>query len=98
MFQCAVGPLYSFALLSVDLDAVARRLRLTLESLWDGHGRVRAAFFVLDGTDFVATHHEGDAPGTHVWTRNDGPVDSAARAGSLLVALGVGPEVVSYST
>ncbi|WP_406840460.1 hypothetical protein ACICHK_37630 [Streptomyces sp. AHU1] len=98
MFQCAAGPLCSFAFLSVDLDAVARRLRLTLETSWDGHGRVRAAFFVLDGTDFVATHHEGDAPGTHIWTRKGGPVDSAARADSLLVALGVGPEVVSYST
>ncbi|MFG2732676.1 hypothetical protein [Streptomyces canus] len=98
MFQSVGWPLYSFAYLSVDLDAVARRLRLTLETSWDGHGRVRAAFFVLEGTDFVATHHEGDAPGTHIWTRKGGPVDSAARAGRLLAALGVGPEVVSYST
>ncbi|MGQ4488735.1 hypothetical protein ACN6LM_006211 [Streptomyces sp. SAS_281] len=98
MFQSATWPLSSLALLSVDLEAVARRLKLTLESSWDGHGRVRAAFFELDGTDFVVTHHEGDAPGTHVWTRKGGPVDPAARGGSLLAALGVGPEAVSYST
>ncbi|MGW0877844.1 hypothetical protein ACWD3Z_46445 [Streptomyces sp. NPDC002740] len=98
MFQSAGWPLHSLALLSVDLDAVARRLRLTLETSWDGHGSVRGAFFVLDGTDFVATHHEGDAPGTHIWTRKGGPVDPAARAGRLLAALGVGPEAVSYST
>ncbi len=98
MFQSATWPLSSLALLSVDLEAVARRLRLTLETSWDGHGRVRAAFFVLNGTDFVVTHHEGDAPGTHVWTRKGGPVDPAARVGSLLAVLGVGPEAVSYST
>ncbi|MEU4025751.1 hypothetical protein [Streptomyces anulatus] len=92
-----IVPASSLALLSVDLEAVARRLKLTLESSWDGRGGVRAAFFVLDGTDFVVTHHEGDAPGTHVWTRKGGPVDPAARAGSLLAALGVGPEAVSYS-
>lgn len=97
MFQSAAWPLRSLALLSVDLEAVARRLRLTLETSWDGHGTVRAAFFVLDGTDFVVTHHEGDAPGTHVWTRKGGPVDSATRVGSLLTALGVGPDAVSYS-
>ncbi|MGW1728312.1 hypothetical protein ACWCQK_36175 [Streptomyces sp. NPDC002306] len=98
MFQSATWPLSSLALLSVDLEAVARRLKLTLETSWDGHGSVRAAFFVLDGTDFVVTHHEGDAPGTHVWTRKGGPLDPAARAGGLLAALGVGPEAVSYST
>ncbi|MGW7613482.1 hypothetical protein ACWGKW_40820 [Streptomyces sp. NPDC054766] len=98
MFQSAAWPLSSLALLSVDLEAVALRLRLTLETSWDGHGTVRAAFFVLDGTDFVVTHHEGDAPGTHVWTRKGGPVDSATRVGGLLAALGVGPEAVSYST
>ncbi|MGW6467752.1 hypothetical protein [Streptomyces rubiginosohelvolus] len=98
MFQSATWPLSTLALLSVELEGVARRLKLTLESSWDGHGNVRAAFFVLDGTDFVVTHHEGDAPGTHVWTRKGGPVDPAARAGSLLAALGVGPEAVSYST
>ncbi|MFK0174035.1 hypothetical protein ACIQU5_35210 [Streptomyces sp. NPDC090306] len=97
MFQSATWPLSSLALLSVDLEAVARRLKLTLETSWDGRGSVRAAFFVLDGTDFVVTHHEGDAPGTHVWTRKGGPVDPAARAGVLLAALGVGPEAVSYS-
>lgn len=69
MFQGAAWPLMSLASFSVDLDAVARRLRLTLETSWDEHGPVRVAFFVLDGTDFVVTHHEGDAPGTHVWTR-----------------------------
>ncbi|MFB7453477.1 hypothetical protein [Streptomyces sp. NPDC056194] len=98
MFQSVTWPLNSLALLSVDLEAVARRLRLTLETSWDGHGGVRAAFFVLDGTDFVVTHHEGDAAGTHVWTRKGGPVDPAARVGGLLAALGVGPEAVSYST
>ncbi len=98
MFQSAAWPLSSLALLSVDLEAVARRLRLSLETSWDGHGSVRAAFFVLDGTDFVVSHHEGDAPGTHVWTRKGGPVDPATRVGSLLAALRVGPEAVSYSS
>ncbi|WP_106401422.1 hypothetical protein [Actinocorallia populi] len=96
-FQSAAWTLRMLALLSVDLEAVARRLRLTLETSWDGHGALRAAFFVLDGTDFVVTHHEGDAPGTHVWTRDGGPIDSAERVGSLLAALGVGPEAVAYS-
>lgn len=98
MFQSVTWPLSPLALLSVDLEAVARRLRLTLETSWDGHGSVRAAFFVLDSTDFVVTDHEGDASGTHVWTRKGGPVDPAARVSSLLAALGVGPEAVSYST
>ncbi|MFI8086576.1 hypothetical protein ACIF6L_38025 [Kitasatospora sp. NPDC086009] len=98
MFQSVTWPLISLALLSVDLEAVTRRLRLTLETSWDRHGSVRAAFFVLEGMDFVVTHHEGDAPGTHVWTRKGGSVDPAARVGSLLAALGVGPDAVSYST
>ncbi|MEU7278919.1 hypothetical protein AB0A69_09110 [Streptomyces sp. NPDC045431] len=98
MYQSVAWPLRALALLSVDLEEVARRLGLTLESSWDSRGSVRTAFFVLDGTDFVVTHHEGDAPGTHVWTRSGGPVDSAARVGSVLAALGVGPEAVSYST
>ncbi|MEU9336561.1 hypothetical protein AB0D49_25880 [Streptomyces sp. NPDC048290] len=98
MFQSTAWPLSSLALLSVDLETVAQRLRLTLETSWDGHGPLRGAYFELDGTDFVVTHHEGDAPGTHVWTRKGGPVDPAARAGSVLTALGVGPEAVSYST
>ncbi|MCX5358587.1 hypothetical protein OG864_07745 [Streptomyces sp. NBC_00124] len=98
MFQATTGPLVSMALLSLDLDEVARRLSLTIEQSWDGHGAVRAAFFTLAGTDFVVTHHEGDPPGTYVWVRNSGPVDPAARTGILLTALGVGTEVVSYST
>ncbi|MFC8717758.1 hypothetical protein [Kitasatospora sp. NPDC057198] len=98
MFQSAAWPLTPLALLSVDLDAVARRLRLTLETSWDGHGGVRGAFFVLAGTDFVVTHHEGDDPGTHLWTRQGGPGDPASRTGSVLAALGVGPEAVAYST
>ncbi|MFJ6088354.1 hypothetical protein ACIQI8_44075 [Streptomyces sp. NPDC092369] len=98
MFQSVGWPLYSFAYLWVDLDAVARRLRLTLESSWDGHGRLRAAFFVLEGTDFVATDHEGDAPGTYIWTRKGGPLAGTDRAASLLAALGVGPEAVRFST
>ncbi|MEV7885823.1 hypothetical protein ACWD3I_36930 [Streptomyces sp. NPDC002817] len=98
MFQATTGPLVSMALLSLDLDEVARRLSLTIEESWDAHGAVRAAFFTLDGTDFVVTHHEGDPPGTYVWVRKSGPVDPAARTGILLTALGVGTEVVSCST
>ncbi|MEV7590532.1 hypothetical protein AB0O42_09680 [Streptomyces sp. NPDC089922] len=96
ILQSGAWPRSLLALLSADLDAVARRLRLTLETSWDSHGTVRAAFFVLDGTDFAVSHHEGDAPGTYVWTRTGGPVDSATRLGALLAALGVGPEAVSY--
>lgn len=98
MFQAATEPLTSLALLAVDLDSVARRLRLTIEESWDGHGAVRAAFFTLDGTDFVVTHHEGDPVGTCVWVRKSGPVDPAERMTVLLTALGVGIEAVSYST
>lgn len=75
-----------------------RSRKLTIETSWDGHGSVRAAFFVLEGTDFVVTHHEGDPPGAHVWTRKGGPADPATRAGNLLAALGVGQEAVSYSS
>ncbi|MFD5779095.1 hypothetical protein [Streptomyces sp. NPDC126933] len=98
MFHAATEPLVSLALLSVDLDAVAWRLRLTIEESWDGHGAVRAAFFTLGGTDFVVTHHEGDPLGTCVWVRKSGPVDPAERMAVLLTALGVGAEAVSYST
>ncbi|MFF4275214.1 hypothetical protein [Streptomyces sp. NPDC001536] len=98
MFQATTGPLVSMALLSLDLDEAARRLGVTIEESWDAHGAVRAAFFTLDGTDFVVTHHEGDPPGTYVWVRKCGPVDPAARTGVLLTALGVGTEAVSYST
>ncbi|WP_327721369.1 hypothetical protein OG381_42870 [Streptomyces sp. NBC_00490] len=98
MFQATTGPLVSMALLSLDLDEVARRLSLTIEESWDGNGAVRAAFFTLAGTDFVVTDHEGDPPGTYVWIRKSGPVDPAARTAVLLTALGVGTEVVSYST
>ncbi|WP_406467263.1 hypothetical protein OH738_06145 [Streptomyces hirsutus] len=98
MFQAATEPLVSLALLAVDLDSVARRLRLTIEESWDGHGVVRAAFFTLGGTDFVVTHHERDPSGTCVWVRKSGPVDPAARTAVLLTALGVGVEAVSYST
>ena len=98
MFQAGKEPLISLALLAVELNSVARRLRLTVEESWDGHGAVRAAFFTLDGTDFVVTHHERDTPGTCVWVRKSGPVDPAERMAILLTALGVGVEVVSYST
>ncbi|MFD5572920.1 hypothetical protein [Streptomyces cadmiisoli] len=98
MFQAASEPLISLALLAVDLDSVARRLRLTVEDSWDGHGTVRAAFFTLDGTDFVVTHHESDPPGTYVWVRRGGPVDHGERMAVLLAALGVGSEVISFST
>ncbi len=98
MFQATTGPLVSMALLSLDLDEVARRLSLTIEESWDANGAVRAAFFTLEKTDFVVTHHEGDPPGTYVWVRKSGPVDPAARTTVLLTALGVGTEVVSYST
>ncbi|MDJ0347689.1 hypothetical protein QMK19_41475, partial [Streptomyces sp. H10-C2] len=47
--------------------------------------------------DLKSSDHEGDAPGTHVWTRKGGPIDPATRVGGLLAALGVGPEAVSYS-
>ncbi|MET9557331.1 hypothetical protein [Streptomyces sp. NPDC006645] len=98
MFQAATEPLVALALLAVELDSVARRLGLTVEESWDGHGALRAAFFTLDGTDFVVTHHERDPAGTYVWVRKSGPVDPAARTAVLLAALGVGPEAVSYST
>ncbi|WP_405678911.1 hypothetical protein OG292_34065 [Streptomyces sp. NBC_01511] len=98
LFRAATEPLISLALLAVELDAVARRLRLTVEESWDGHGAVRAAFFTLGGTDFVVTGHEGDPPGTYVWVRRSGPVDPAARMAVLLRALGVGTEAVTYST
>ncbi|MEU6091701.1 hypothetical protein ABZ865_34035 [Streptomyces sp. NPDC047085] len=98
MFQAATEPLISLALLAVDLDSVARRLRLTIEESWDEHGTVRAAFFTLEGTDFVVTHHERDPSGTCVWVRKSGPVDPAERTAVLLTALGVGSDAVSYST
>ncbi|MFG3304905.1 hypothetical protein [Streptomyces wuyuanensis] len=98
MFQAATEPLVSLALLAVELDMVAQRLRLTIGESWDGHGAVRAAFFTLGGTDFVVTHHEGDPPGTCVWVWKSGPVDPAERMALLLAALGVGAEAVSYST
>ncbi|MEQ8144701.1 hypothetical protein [Streptomyces sp. OP7] len=98
MFEAATEPLISLALLAVELDSVARRLRLTIEESWDGHGAIRAAFFTLDGTDFVVTHHERDPSGTYVWVRKSGPVDHAERMAVLLTALDVGSEAVSYST
>ncbi|GGJ79499.1 hypothetical protein GCM10011583_08850 [Streptomyces camponoticapitis] len=98
VFQAATEPLIALALLAVDLDSVARRLRLTIEESWDEHGAVRAAFFVLDGTDFVVTHHERDSSGTYVWVRRSGPVNPAERTTVLLTALGVGTDAVIYST
>lgn len=98
MFQAATEPLISLALLAVEPDSVARRLRLTIEESWDRHGAIRAAFFTLDGTDFVVTHHERDPSGTYVWVRKSGPVDPAERMAVLLTALDVGSEAVSYST
>lgn len=98
MFQAATEPLIALALLAVELDALARRLRLTVEESWDEHGAVRAVFFTLDGTDFVATCHERDPAGTCVWVRKSGPVDPAERMAVLLTALGVGSDAVSYST
>lgn len=98
VFQAATEPLISLALLAVELDSVARRLRLTVEESWDEHGALRAAFFTLDGTDFVVTHHERDPAGTYVWVRKSGPVDPAGRMAVLLAALGVGPDAVVCST
>ncbi|MGW8568761.1 hypothetical protein [Streptomyces niveus] len=98
VFQAAAEPLISLALLAVELDSVARRLRLTVEESWDEHGALRAAFFTLDGTDFVVTQHERDPVGTYVWVRKSGPVEPAGRMAVLLAALGVGPDAVAYST
>lgn len=97
MFELAGERLRPLALLAVDLDAAARRLRLVVEESWDGLGRLRVAFFVLGGTDYVITCHEGDPPGTCVWVKKSGPIDPAERVSTLLEALGLGVEAVAFA-
>jgi hypothetical protein len=97
MFEVAGERLWPLALLAVDLEAVARRLRLVVEESWDGLGRLRVAFFVLDGTDYAVTCHEGDPSGTCVWVKRAGPVDPAERVSALLGVLGLGAEAVAFA-
>lgn len=97
MFDLAGERLRPLALLAVDLDAVARRLRLVVEESWDGLGRLRVAFFVLEGTDYAVTCHEGDPPGTCVWVKRAGPVDPGERVSVLLDVLRLGAEAVAFA-
>ncbi|MFG3113730.1 hypothetical protein ACGF4C_04990 [Streptomyces sp. NPDC048197] len=55
----AAGNFRPVAGLRVPLEALAARLRLTLESGWDDLGELEIALFRVRTTDFALTRHDG---------------------------------------
>ncbi|WP_310726947.1 hypothetical protein [Streptomyces sp. N2A] len=63
--------------LRVPLEALAARLRLTLESSWDDLGEMEIAMFRVRTTDFALTRHDGQDV-VLVWLARATPEEDAA--------------------
>jgi hypothetical protein len=82
--------------LQPPLEALAARLRLTVERGWEDLGYVGVAMFRIEKTDFALSELEGAVvPYTFVWVSRS--VDDAEAAlDTLLNALGIGREALAF--
>ncbi|UZJ33673.1 hypothetical protein [Streptomyces endophytica] len=80
--------------LRVPLEALAARLRLTLESSWDDLGEMAVAVFRVRTTDFAFTRHDGQEV-VLVWLAHATPGEDAALE-LLLTACGLDRRALSF--
>lgn len=78
--------------LTVPLETLAARLRLTIEHTWEDPGPVDVALFRIASTEFVLSHRRNSPQTpTFIWVRKDtGNVEEALNL--LVAALGLGRE------
>jgi hypothetical protein len=96
MWEFAASSFRVVAGLQPPLDALAARLRLTVERGWEDLGYVDVAMFRIKETDFALSELEGAAvPYTSVWvSRSEDDVEAALD--TLLGALGIGREALAF--
>ncbi|MFJ4732444.1 hypothetical protein ACIP6V_09110 [Streptomyces sp. NPDC088770] len=96
MWEFAIGSFRLVAGLRPPLEALAARLRLTVERGWEDLGHVDVAMFRIGRLDFALSRLEGAvAPDTFVWvSRSHDDVDAALD--TLLGALGIGREALAF--
>ncbi|WP_030412560.1 hypothetical protein [Streptomyces sp. NRRL S-1448] len=73
----AAGNFRLVAGLRVPLEALAARLRLTLEANWDDLGELEIAMFRVRTTDFALTRHDGQEV-VLVWLARANPQEDTA--------------------
>ena len=73
----AAGNFRPVAGLRVPLEALAARLRLTLEASWDDLGELEIAMFRVRTTDFTLTRHDGQEV-VLVWLARANPQEDTA--------------------
>jgi hypothetical protein len=96
MWEYAAGSFRLVAGLRPPLEALATRLRLTVERGWEDLGYVDVAMFSIKRVDFALSRMEGAAvQDTFVWvSRSQDDVDAALDM--LLSALGIGREALAF--
>jgi hypothetical protein len=96
MWEFAASSFRVVAGLQPPLDALAARLRLTIERGWEDLGHVDVAMFRIKETDFALSELEGAAvPYTLVWVSRS-VEDSEAALDTLLGALGIGRGALAF--
>jgi hypothetical protein len=89
---------HSVGELAVPLEALAARLRLTIEHTWEDPGPVDVALFRIARTEFVLSHRRSSPhTPTFIWVRQD-TADVEEALSLLLGALGLGRESLGSQT
>lgn len=96
MWEYAAASFRLVAGLKPPLEALAARLRLTVERSWEDLGAVDVAMFRIQRVDFALSRLEGGVePSTFVWVSRSEP-DADAALGILLGALGIGLDALTF--
>ncbi|MEU6236299.1 hypothetical protein [Kitasatospora sp. NPDC047058] len=96
MWEFAASSFRPVAGLQPPLEALAARLRLTVERGWEDLGYVNVAMFRIRKMDFALSELEGaPAPYTFVWVSRS-VEDAEAALDTLLGALGIGREALAF--
>ncbi|MFG2918111.1 hypothetical protein ACGF0D_35155 [Kitasatospora sp. NPDC048298] len=98
MWEFAASCFRVVAGLQPPLDALAARLRLTVERGWEDIGYVNVAMFRIGETDFALSAFEGTVSPyyTSVWVSRS-EEDPNAALDTLLGALGIGREALAFT-
>ncbi|MEV7181892.1 hypothetical protein [Kitasatospora sp. NPDC093679] len=96
MWEFAASSFRLVAGLKPPLEALAARLRLTVEQGWEDLGPVDVAMFRVERADFALSRLEGAVvPGTFVWVRRSAE-DVEGALDILLDALGLDREALAF--
>ncbi|MFB7675852.1 hypothetical protein ACFC26_31045 [Kitasatospora purpeofusca] len=96
MWEFAASSFRVVAGLQPPLEALAARLRLTVERGWEDLGYVDVAMFRIEKSDFALSELEGGAvPYTVVWVSRSAN-DAEAALDTLFNALGIGREALAF--